>query len=100
MRGAGKGGGDLLAVAEMEIEPDIAGHLVIKDRRVGSVGLAGSVTAGNGSMSTLTSFGGILGWRGGLGDDRSDRLTDMPHLVRWQARNASGSASACHRDCS
>ena len=30
MRGAGKGGGDLLAVAVMKIEPDIARHVVIE----------------------------------------------------------------------
>ena len=35
MRGAGKGGGDLLAVAEMEIEPDIARHVVVEQRRAG-----------------------------------------------------------------
>ena len=29
---AGKGGGDLLAVPEMEIEPDIPRHVIIKQR--------------------------------------------------------------------
>ena len=34
MRGTGKGGGDRLAVAKMEIEPDIARHVIIEQRRV------------------------------------------------------------------
>ena len=40
MSRAGKGGGDLLAVAEMEIETDIAGHVVVKDRRIRGIGEA------------------------------------------------------------
>ena len=35
MRGLGEGGGDLVAVAEMEVEPDIAGHVVVELRRAG-----------------------------------------------------------------
>ncbi len=32
MRGRSEGGGDLLAVAEVEVEPDIARHVVIEER--------------------------------------------------------------------
>ena len=80
----GKGGGDLLAVAEMEIEPDIARHVVVKVRRAGRVGLAGSVTAGSGSMSTITASAASFACGDGLGDDRGDRLADMADLVGRQ----------------
>ena len=41
MRGGGKGGGDLLAVAVVKIEPDISGHVVIEKRRAGCGRLPG-----------------------------------------------------------
>ena len=37
----GKGGRDLFAVAIMEVEPDIAGHVVVELRRAGCRRLAG-----------------------------------------------------------
>ena len=78
----GKGGGDLLAVAEMKIEPDILRHVIVEDRRVGGVGEGGLGDRRQRVDVDGDEFGGVPGLRRGLGDDRGDRLADMPYLIR------------------
>ncbi len=100
MGGGGKGGGDLLAVAVMEIEPDIARHIVIKEGRARCCRGPGAVTAGKGSISTTTASAASLAAATRLGDDGGHRLADMPHLVGGEHIADRGSASACRRGCS
>ena len=80
----GKGGGDLLAVTEMEVEPDIVRHVVVKDRRIRGVGASGFGHRRQRVDVNGDQLGRVLGLRRGLGDDRRDRLADMPHLIRRQ----------------
>ena len=42
------------------------------------------VTAASGSISTIDRFGGILRRQHRLGDDESDRIADVAHLVGRQ----------------
>ena len=84
MRRARKRGIDLFRIAEMEIEPDIARHVVVKDRRIGSVGLGRFGDRRQRIDVDRYRFGGVLGLRLRLGDDRGDRFADMPDLIRRQ----------------
>ena len=81
MRRAVECRGDRLAVAEMEIEPDIAGYLVIKLRRVRCIRQCRLADRRQRLDIDHDRFGRVLRRCDGLGDDCGNRLADMPHLV-------------------
>jgi hypothetical protein len=82
--GGGEGGGDLVAVAEVEVAADVVRHLVVKDRRTGAIGVGGLGDDRQRVDVDRHHFGRVPGEREGVGDHGSNRLADMPHPVRGQ----------------
>ena len=81
MGGAGKGGGDLVAVAIVEIEPDIGRDLVVEQRGIGRRRGARGGHRRQRVDVDFDQFGGVLGGGNGQGDHRGDRFADMAHLA-------------------
>ena len=73
----GKGGRDLLAVAIVEIEPDIPRHIVIEERRAGRGCFLGACDGRQRVDVDDHRFGGVLGLGNSFGDDRGDRVADI-----------------------
>ena len=86
MRGLGEGLGDLLGVAVVIIERDIARHVVEDQRRARLHRLARIDHRGQRLDVERHRFGGILGLRDGLRDHAGDRIADEAHLVAGERR--------------
>ena len=85
MRGLGEGGRDLLAVAVVIVERDVAGRFVVDQRRAGSRGVLRPHDRGQRIDVDLDRLGGVLGLQRRLGDDEGDGIADEAHLVGRRA---------------
>ena len=81
MRGRGEGGIDRGGVAEMIVERNVAGHVVVKQRSALARRVFGRYDGGERIDVDLDRFGGVLRGKDGLGDDAGDRIADIAHLV-------------------
>ena len=70
-----------VGVAEMEVEPAVARHLVVELRRAGSQRLLRLGHRGQGFDIETDRFGGVARGGGRLGDDDGDGIADIAHLV-------------------
>jgi hypothetical protein len=86
MRGLGEGGGDLLAVAVMVVERDIARRFVVDQRRVRTHGLVRPGDGGQRVDLDLDRLGRVLRLQRRLRHHEGDRVADEAHLVGRQRR--------------
>ena len=82
MRGAFEGGRDLLAVSEMPVGSDVAGHVVINLWRIRVRAVARGRHRGQGIDIDLDCFRSVFALIDRLGDHAGDRVTDEAHFVR------------------
>ena len=80
----GKGGRDLVGIAEMVVEDEIAGHVVEKLRRIGLERRLGGGDGGQNVDIERHRLGGIARLLRRAGDDHGDGIADETHLVRRQ----------------
>ena len=81
VRGAREGGGDLLAVAVMEIQADIAGRVRVQQRRIRRRGGACRRDRRQRIDIDEDRLGGVLRQLDGLGHHHGDRLADITHPI-------------------
>ena len=81
MAGLGESGRDLLGVAIMIIERDIAGGFVMKERRAGTRGLLRPNHGGQGLDLDPDRLGGVFRLQQRLGDDEGYGIAHEAHLV-------------------
>ena len=89
MRRAGESRVDLGGVAEMEIQCDIVGDVIVELRRAG-FGRFRRIGHRRQRLDVdLDGLGGVAGLRQRIGHDKGDGIADIAHLVRHQ-RHAVG----------
>ena len=81
-----EGGVDLGGVAEMVVEDDVRGELVVEERRAGRRRLARVGDRRQFLDLDRHRLGGVARLRRRLGDDAGDRLADIAHAVARQRR--------------
>ena len=86
MRGLGEGLGDLVLVAIVIVERDIARHVIPELRRAGLGRFARAHYRGQRRDVEGDRFGGVLGLRNCRCDHAGDRIADIAHLVAGERR--------------
>ena len=86
MRRLGEGLGDLVLVAIVIVERDIARHVIPDLRRAGLRRLARADHRGQRLDVERDRFGGVLGLRDRLRDHAGDRIADEAHFVAGERR--------------
>ena len=81
MRSPGKGGVDFRGAAGFGFERQIAGHVVVQQRRAGSQRLVRAHYARQVAVFDFDESGRVLCGRRAVGDDQRDRFADEPHFA-------------------
>ena len=97
MRGAVEGGVDLVGVAEVIVERDVVGDVIVKLRCAGLGGILRVGDRGQGVDIDLDRFRRVAGLHQRFRDHERDGIADIAHLVGHQRACGWSDEAACRR---